>query len=322
MKKAATMSMREMEACCNKSVPIFLIGPGSTSDFNVRTRSLLNVVLHNYLYRTWFKPYRSEIEFGQFLAQPISVGPDSKSPQLEFANGVDAAHFIAALSHKICSRIEDIQRKIGDRSSFTTPWDEMMALGKEIGIRTDWYTVHEQRFMVLQPLFRAVAILINQRHYGLDVPAIGHLPILLVLTGYQEGLSAPITFEPIANRIRAYHGAGDSVQAVETSLATAIKFVMDLEKRELDAFGPRPDPALIRQPGMTGKGPNILGSDPDMDYLCLREGWEGDKPEGSSSTWVDTNIYPQWSGDGSRMEYSLQRKERYCREILAKSIAG
>ena len=33
-----------------------------------------------------------------------------------------------------------------------------------------------------------------------------------------------------------------SVQVVETSLVTAVSFVMDLEERDLVTFGPRPDP--------------------------------------------------------------------------------
>lgn len=65
--------------------------------------------------------------------------------------------------------------------------------------------------------------------------------VLLVLTGVEEGLRAPITLKSIADEIIAHHQTDDSVKVVETSLDTAVRFVMKLEERELTAFGPRPD---------------------------------------------------------------------------------
>lgn len=46
---------------CNKSVPIYI--PAGEHPL------LLNLVLHNYIYRRWFRPYRSEIEHERLLLQ-------------------------------------------------------------------------------------------------------------------------------------------------------------------------------------------------------------------------------------------------------------
>lgn len=43
--------MHEMEHCCNKSVPIYIMPDDSVSR---GARQLLPVVLYNYLYRTWY----------------------------------------------------------------------------------------------------------------------------------------------------------------------------------------------------------------------------------------------------------------------------
>jgi hypothetical protein len=66
------MRIGEIESCCNKAAPIYIL-PGDPGAF--WEWQFLLVVLHNYLYRTWFRPYRSEIDWGQFLAQVIRIHP-------------------------------------------------------------------------------------------------------------------------------------------------------------------------------------------------------------------------------------------------------
>lgn len=51
--------------CWNKTVPVFLLkGPAGSAGHN----QILQPALHNYLYRRWFHPYRTDIEYGQFIA--------------------------------------------------------------------------------------------------------------------------------------------------------------------------------------------------------------------------------------------------------------
>lgn len=73
---------------------------------------------------------------------------------------------------------------------------------------------------------------------------IEYLPRSIIRTGNEEGLSAPITFDPIAEDLRKGIVFGDKgeISAVETTLETAINFLMDLEQRAIAAFGLRPYP--------------------------------------------------------------------------------
>ncbi|KAK4151016.1 hypothetical protein C8A00DRAFT_17542, partial [Chaetomidium leptoderma] len=297
------MRMSTIESCCNKSVPIYVLPDGSCS---VEAWRLLLAVLHNYLYRTWFQPYRSEIDWGQFLAEIINVREDAVPVHIE--KPAEVARFAALMSRAICTHVETTQQKIGSRA--VTSSDEMHALRKELGL-SDWETISQQKFLLLRPLFRAVAIVIKRNAYGLAVPEISQIPVLVVLTGVEEGLSAPITFASIASKISAHH-TEDSVQTAETSLATAVNFVMDLEKRELDASGPIPDPAE------TCKDPRrscLLGKQEAWAFARVR-GWEGvDAPEGPSSSWVDHNIYREWTAEGSdHGEAVAQGWEDRCRK--------
>ncbi|GKU09794.1 hypothetical protein FLAG1_11477 [Fusarium langsethiae] len=54
----------------NKTVPIYMLRGGK------QKRGLswpFSIILHNYLYRKWFRPFRPDIERGQFIAKVINV---------------------------------------------------------------------------------------------------------------------------------------------------------------------------------------------------------------------------------------------------------
>ncbi|RSM09379.1 hypothetical protein CEP52_004222 [Fusarium oligoseptatum] len=179
----------------NKTVPVYVL----TGDAEKTGLSgLLLMVLHNYLYRRWFRPYRSNIERGQFVAKVVLAidQPDTKDE--------DSAVDLAMLMHAT------------------------------INTRLD--SVKAPQFYTTRPLFRAIAIVIPGQSYytcGL-VSRVATMPVLLVLTGEQEGLSAPISFDSIADRTEAV--TVDGKEAVRTTLETAVDFIMFLEKREEGAF--------------------------------------------------------------------------------------
>jgi hypothetical protein len=216
------------------------------------------------------------------------------------------------MSHAICAHVESTQQKRGDRWYGVMDSEEASALAKEIGF-PDWERINQQKFLVLQPLFRAVAIVLRSKDYGISVSTIAEIPALLILTGVEEGLSAPITFDSIMDKIGAHHQAGVSVQAAETSLATAVGFLMDLEKRELAAFGPRPDPAdSCSDPRLS-----VFLDKEEVHFWARQHGSEWDEvPEGPSSSWVDLRIYPHWTGDGAKADETMaQQWERRCRRL-------
>jgi hypothetical protein len=139
---------------------------------------------------------------------------------------------------------------------------------------------------ILQPLFKALLLVISAQDYELeDSKTVGKLSVLLVRTGIEVGLSAPITFEPIADKMRIESHDGETIR---TTLETAIDFVIELEAREVAAFGFRPSP---------------ITTWPSWEPPEDSEGIGADKPiTGPSSQFVDTKKYKQWSGDGAHYD--------------------
>ncbi|KAK1770047.1 hypothetical protein QBC33DRAFT_310357 [Phialemonium atrogriseum] len=58
------MEISEFLDTCNKLVPVYILP--------LRNRALVTV-RHNYIYRRWFRPYRSEIERQRFICK--FIGP-------------------------------------------------------------------------------------------------------------------------------------------------------------------------------------------------------------------------------------------------------
>ncbi|RMJ04984.1 hypothetical protein CDV36_014346 [Fusarium kuroshium] len=241
--------------CWNKTVPIFLLkGPAGSQGHT----GMFRPALHNYLYHRWFRPYRSDIEYGQFIAhifyfqdQPAVLDEDS------------AVELVLSMHGTICSGLDS-----------TTPRTEP----------------EKQQWYMTRPLFRAIAIAIQGKDYNQcdSVHHITRVPVLIILTGQDDGLSAPVTFDSITDaEVITIHGK----IAARMSLETAIGFIMALEEREDTAFGPQPDPVA-----------STTSYDHWIQTDASKLGW-GDEPlTGPSSQWVDMNRYPDWTGEGARYD--------------------
>ncbi|QYT04031.1 hypothetical protein H0G86_010966 [Trichoderma simmonsii] len=208
---------------CNKSVPVYIL-PGPRW-------LLLRVVLHNYIYRRWFRPYRSEIDFIRFICKFVIPQdlPDNTKVSL---STVDT---IISLSKAVIARFE-AQRIIEVEERATTPdWCSI-----------SWSSPKNLDHYILQPLFRALVIIVSDEKYNKEPStALGNLPVYLARTGVEEELSAPISFEPLATKIICHIEPG---RVILVALETAIDFIIGLEAREAAAFGLRPDPATDWKP--------------------------------------------------------------------------
>ncbi|KAH8881464.1 hypothetical protein GQ53DRAFT_667606, partial [Thozetella sp. PMI_491] len=229
--------------------------------------------LHNYIYRRWFRPSRSEGERQRFICKFIAL-----YKLLGSTTGLQSiVDTLVVANSALCAKVEAYRRR----------YDELLASGNNLAIDHEMSGDIDPRFHILQSLFQAQLIIVCSRQYdNEDSRNIGQLPVFVVRTGVEQGLSAPITFDPIA--IESYgHGEG-SGSVIQTSLETAIDFVIRLEAREAAAFGLRPDPAVAWR------------SD---SYMSLwQELRPGEQLVGPSSKFVDTEIYSYWSGSGERMD--------------------
>lgn len=117
-----------------------------------------------------------------------------------------------------------------------------------------------------------------------------------------SGLSAPITFDSIEEKAQVVLQHGPR-KAVQTTLDTAIDFVMELEAREASAA--HSDLAA----GADYPEPEF----PEAYKSLFKEvtAW------GPSSTWIDCNDYQKWTGSGADADlhyYTMEEDERVmCR---------
>ncbi|KAK4067333.1 uncharacterized protein Triagg1_7776 [Trichoderma aggressivum f. europaeum] len=308
----AEMTLQEANDCCNKAVPLYIFSAKRTIYL-----PLFVEVLHNYLYHKWFVPYKSEIEYLQFLAKTFlpELLPDDlqPGPLVDLAIPVHAA---------ICARAQEARDAVKDLEP-PYPLQPIPPKGpKKWGLYK--YTcidqiVRDQEFFLLRPLFRAIMIIMRLEEYNHEDLDIRQFPVLLVRTGTEEGLSAPISFEPIADKItNVVQRTNNGEAVVQVTLETAVDFIMSMDKREIAALGHQPDPILsTRNLGDGGLyGPSILHNAQSM-------GWGDEELRGPSSTWVDTERYPEWSGEGAitdgiirRLEDGVHEEIRTRKEVL------
>lgn len=136
-----------------------------------------------------------------------------------------------------------------------------------------------------------------------DSKTVGHLPVYLVRTGIEDGLSAPITFESIADKIENH--LGDSRDVVKTTLETAVDFVMGLEAREAAVFGLQPDPDVLAQTIADEEGDELLRTPSSKfvsDEKAQEWGWSGDGED------YDSRIMPQHERRAFHWDVSSQQR--------------
>uniref|UniRef100_A0A8H7NHR6 Uncharacterized protein n=1 Tax=Bionectria ochroleuca TaxID=29856 RepID=A0A8H7NHR6_BIOOC len=97
-------------AMCNKTVPIYVTALGSKDVFGAQpSREFdrhISMSLFFWLYSRWFRPYRSNVEFGRFIAYPIH--PAHVALDLE-PNAM--AQDIVSMHKAICSQVDSLEGK-------------------------------------------------------------------------------------------------------------------------------------------------------------------------------------------------------------------
>lgn len=286
------MSISEVEDFCNKSAPVYLY---FRRPFDPCKLSLLRTAIHNYTYRRWFRPYQSEIEFKRFLTKTVTVNSEHLRK-----NTNSVIDHVLSIHNAICEQVKSAQDRARNgeqvKTTFRTGYVQRVSPSEPESIRGPGYPIHNPELFILQPLFQAVAIIVLGEDYDHTNRDSEQIPVLIVLTGVTTGLSAPITFEPIVHKVMSFI----QDNAVQTTLGTAITFLLDLETREIASFGLRPNPTIHAKDWATisMKSSNIL-------RLASSLGWEVEPLTGPSSTWVARGLYPQWSGQGAEVDADL-----------------
>ncbi|KAM0440471.1 hypothetical protein ACHAQK_005878 [Fusarium lateritium] len=289
------MSPFDMEDCANKTVPLYIIlkdahaETGHTFSF-----SFLTLALHNWLYHKWFRPFRSDIDNNEFVAKVFLPKhlPKTDSP-------VSLAEDINRLNKETCNQVLRLQEQCRGKEPHP-----LYAPGHP----------RDQRHFILQPLFKAITIILQAKDYTVFVKDIGKIPVLLSLTGEEHGLSRSLSFESIRHQVDKFV----SKTVVQIPLETAIDFVLAQQEHENAVFGPQPDP--VESTKDLGDRSGYLD---DITTTMRNRGW-GDEPfKGPNSTWVDVEKYPEWVGEGAWEDKNIYAKvEKRDRWTELRRVAG
>ncbi|KAL9124712.1 MAG: hypothetical protein Q9217_005985 [Psora testacea] len=187
----------------------------------------------------WYRQYDSQpnIEFGHFLANPVRVterGPTT-------IRGIVKAHI------SVLEKAKSILHKVNQGvSSFT--FSKQVKAGN--------YRIH--------PLYKALILMVDRDELGdhmeefrrpdryIRLQDIAHFQcIIIARTGAEEQLSAPISFESLHSKAlpldRIDFDGEPNVDVIRVTLPDAVRFVIDLEKREdFAAFGETTMPNIDR----------------------------------------------------------------------------
>lgn len=272
----------------NKSFPVYNIGGDKVMRHLLE---ILLVVLHRYLYRRWFRPYRSNIEHDQFIAKVMTI-----HGQADTHDDALLVRLATSMNKAVCARVDETWHAADEAARDPSP--ETSTCVEALGFMGMGRLGH-LKYYSLRPLFRAVIIVIRGRDYGncKRISKIEQMPVMVILTGHTAGLSAPISFDQMADKADVVEY--EDGQAASTTLETAVNFMMALEAREEAAFGEQPDPvASTAYPD----GPDLY-NEMWFPAYAREMGWGGwdEHPvfTGPSSRWVSLVKYPNWTGHGA-----------------------
>lgn len=232
------MSPSQANRFYNKTAPIYLIRDGNKFRLQGKTQLFVHLV-QCYIYDRWFRPYRSEIEYWQFLVQFVITKPVVLNDSMCSQATVD---LISKYNAKLCAGIIEAQ-KCAPSPPFTDDGlQERLWIHCDLERTADAEKIkNDQVNFILQPSFHAIAIVIHEKDYLFD-ERLESVTVLLMRTGVEDGLSAHITFDSIPNPAitnTIMRSDGTTILGIET----AITFLLELEQREIAAFGLRPDPS-------------------------------------------------------------------------------
>lgn len=197
---------RTLQSLCNKPTAFYWLQSAQRIDASGE-RTLTSSIVFAAIYEEWSRCGEPNIEFGHFFANPIRITPD----------GPSTIHAIVNAHARLCVHASDFVHKTDGEVS---------------------------RQYLLQPLYHAIVVLLDQLDLS-EVPEINGVislrqyaqqqNVLLVRTGREDGLTEPISFDSLKPKSLPLQRSDDETAAYDmtrVSLATAVKFVTELESRE------------------------------------------------------------------------------------------
>jgi hypothetical protein len=216
------IDLYDVRKICNKLTCFYWKESGQDRGFHCNLLPLVGI------YKEWFHLHddKPDLDYGRFFANPVKITPGGPTT---VAGILEAHRSLCELSTFILSRVksENLRHHIFHSLMYTYKYN-------------------------IPDLFRAV-IIVHDEHISYDkceVTESGKLlvddflekqSVLLVRTGDESGLSAPISFDGLKS-IPGFCPENfpkedlSSLDTIRVSLRTAVRFIVSLEKREKDAL--------------------------------------------------------------------------------------
>ncbi|KAI1385201.1 uncharacterized protein F4822DRAFT_337202 [Hypoxylon trugodes] len=303
---SANLSRRPLHSidlfdCSNKSTALYIFDP------RMQFSNVMAEPINSWMHRQWFDPYRTDVEFCRFPIKSFAVHYNVAA----LGSNPDTDQLIA-MHTDICERAQ-LTTAVGNGTGDPT----LPILGPLRGPATpdiDIPVAHYdscERAHILQPLFKAFFMVAT--NYGVGNSGFGELDdvakitVRLILTGITDGLSAPISFEPL--RENALDGTyAPNSNTITTTMGAATKFILELEAREISAFGIRPDIKALSREEISRAF--RFSKDAGLEY-AKELGWvearDGrlDEVSPRSAEWVNPEKFPLWVGTGAEKARSF-----------------
>ena len=223
------------------------------------------------IYKEWFRYHDEEkpdIKFGHFFASPVRIADDGPKTIPEMLE-----------AHKaFCLRASSLlhQIYIGEASeSWMGPWPS------------------PQHYSVL-PLCQVIIVVLDSgAELALARDSDGSISLdkvsqretmLMIRTGDESRLSAPISFESISAQTvplaRSDIDANENIDAARVSLATAVRFIAGLQQRENEANGRKYS---------AGDGPLYPGLQHDDLSVLSADAWADEMMQQADEKGIDNH---------------------------------
>lgn len=235
-----------LQDCCNKSTAVY-----HTARINPRE------YIYNAIYKQWYHGHQTNVEFGHYPAKIIRL-----------ANPAERIGDIVRIHHKLYDQVAGLQTQLKSYDGSA----KLENLGM-FGVNWAQHDCYK-----LRPSFRALIIVVDSP----VLDAKSDQTVHLVPTGISNGLSAPITFDAILDSDR--RPDPDHQGAILTSLQNAIHFIMELERREMEAQWDDRDRHIL---DISWSG---LGT-ADINAYAKELDYTGGPIEGPSTSWVHCKGY-------------------------------
>lgn len=297
----------------NKSVPLYVLRSTRVGEIQTdisRVHTCLQKSLCCYLYDKWFLPYHTDIDFTHFIAKiivPMDLECGDTKPSAALVDDIVEINgeIVSHLDKAKKEIVEGIERHIAEGEDQPLEPKEIANYtfeDCELAASPGRFKYH----FSVPALFKSLGVILCTEAWGQTGPSeIGNISVCMFLTGTENsGLSAPITFDCIEDKIQAVLQRGPK-QAVQTTLDTAIDFIMEIERREASAA------AAAGSPSEPPSGTDYPKPEFPEAYSHF---FEGVTVWGPSSGWIDGNSYQKWTGPAAYadfLSYFLEEQERW-----------